>query len=313
MNEKINWPHTLKTGDTIGVFSPSEPLWDGRLEQVFLGCRRLEKYGYSVILSSNVDKEQWDSAGSIDDRLTDFNELLTNKGVQAIGSSWGGKAANQLVGSLNYDKIIQEKKPIFGFSDVAVLLNNITLRTGLITYFGPNVVGKLHETDHDDLHLLCDPNHGEGSNPFIARSLTEEWRAIRTQGSYEGTLFGGNLSTFVLGVELDLLKQHRGNIILFWESSSETPQIIKQYLNCLLLNGALNSVSCMIVGDVRWTDDGYEHEPIEDFLSDFASRAGIGLIMCPTFGHAKLTNPIIPVGATFHVESSPTNSRIIIG
>ena len=295
------WPNVLTNGNTIGIFAPSEPLWDHRRKKVLEGEALLHESGFKVRQSSNLFAEHYDSAGNVEQRLDDLIELLTDPSVHCLGGAWGGKSANELLEKLDYDLCLKAQKPIFGFSDVAVLLNAITARTGLITYFGPNVVGKLNESKNYDLILIKDPNHGKGKNPFLVNAEVNLWNTI-IPGDGEGRLFGGNLSTFVLGLTGTRYMEKMDDCIFFWESAGETPQIIKQHLTCLKNAGFFKKLQAMIVGDVHWPSDGYEHQPVKDVITEVIGDLDIPVFNCPTFGHVQLPNPIIPIGALMKVS-----------
>src|SRR6266700_4680280 len=147
-------PHKLATGQCIGVFAPSEPITESRSSKLQRGISILEDCGFTVRLGSNVAKQRYYMAGTPKERVDDIHELASADQVNALMAAWGGKSANQLVSLINYEILKQAQKPILGFSDGGVLLNAITAQTGLITFYGPNVVGKLFETKHADLALL---------------------------------------------------------------------------------------------------------------------------------------------------------------
>lgn len=306
----MRWPNILTGGNTIGVFAPSEPLWGDRRTRLEAGERLLHDEGFMIRRSKNLFAEHFDSAGTVEQRLEDIQELLGDPSVHALGGAWGGKSANELIEGLDYDRCLKTAKPIFGFSDVGVILNAITAKTGLITFFGPNIVGKLDESSNCDLSLMKDPEHGKGKNPFLNNAQNKVWDVI-IPGEGSGRLFGGNLSTFVLGLTGSTLFKPMVGCVFFWESAGETPQIIKQHLYCLRNSGFLYKISAMVIGDVRWPQDGYDHQPIESVIEEVLRGIDIPVFRCPTFGHASLPNPIIPIGAMMSFSSDPDCSVLI--
>lgn len=71
------WPRTLVRGDCIGIFAPSEPLWGDRADRVAAGREILRNHGYATIVGENLSAEEWDSAGTISERLDDIHSLLS--------------------------------------------------------------------------------------------------------------------------------------------------------------------------------------------------------------------------------------------
>ena len=146
-------PTRLRPGSTLGVFSPSEPLTAERQQRMRPSIALLER-NFAVQFSRHALAETYYTAGSVTERLSDIDELLEDDGVDCLLASWGGKNANQLVRCLPYAELARRRKPIVGFSDVCVILNAITAETGLITFCGPNIAGKMAESEHWGLDLL---------------------------------------------------------------------------------------------------------------------------------------------------------------
>ena len=236
-------------------------------------------------------------AGSRLQRVSDIVELLADTTIGALLASWGGKSANQLVRDLPYDEFLAARKPVIGFSDACVLLNAITAVTGLITFAGPNIAGKLIESSHWDLGLM----RGNNEPPF-GRTAEDCWHTI-IPGHAQGQLFGGNLSTFVLGTVGTDVMALMHDIIFFWESASEPPQIIDQHLACLDNAGFLERVRAIIVGDVSYTEEARKERPLDDVIRDYALKYQIPAVQIPTFGHHMLENPAIPIGAVVELNT----------
>jgi len=225
--------------------------------------------------------------------------------------SWGGKCCNQLVSHLNYQIIGESQKPILGFSDVCVLLNAITAKTHLVTFHGPNVAGKLFETRHANLSLLTNEHHSTTLN-VLGNTESVNTKVIRG-GVAEGRLFGGNLTTFVLGLLGSPYMPQFEQGIFFWESASERPQIIDQYLAALRNAGMFNKLSGMIIGDfIQEERADYKVRDPFDVIRDAVSEYQFPVIYCPTFGHpGNLENPIIPIGAKCRLDSDSMNLTLL--
>ena len=212
-------PRRLRHGDTLGIFSPSEPLTVER-QQRMAGSLELIERNFEIKYAPNAFSETYYEAGSKEERLADIRTLLEDEQVDALVGSWGGKSANQLLKELPYEQIAHARRAWIGFSDVCVILNAITAATGMVTFCGPNIAGKFHESEHWDLDLIC----GETVPPFgwASRDKTD----FLVSGDAEGVLYGGNLSTFVLGLAGTQWMEAMQDVVFFWESASEPPQIL---------------------------------------------------------------------------------------
>ncbi len=91
---------------------------------------------------------------------------------------------------MDYEKIKAAKKPILGFSDPCVLTNYINAKTNIVTFYGPNVVGKLTQTEHSDLNILKStlPNNFN----ILGKVENVESKVLKS-GKRTGRLFGGKI------------------------------------------------------------------------------------------------------------------------
>jgi muramoyltetrapeptide carboxypeptidase len=292
----------VKKGSTIGIFSPSEPIVEKRISRFDTGISILESNGFKTRLATNALKITNYTAGSVSDRVSDFHELLKANDVDVLVSSWGGKSCNQLVKYIDYDLVRLKQKAILGFSDAGVLLNHITAKTGLITFYGPNVIGKLDETEHENMAFLNDD--------FFQGNILGNVERVNCQviksGISEGKLIGGNLSTFVLGVvSSQIPDSYFDNSIFFWEDAGSPAQIINQYLTAISNRGIFNRINGMIIGDFI-TEDTNEWKRTNDFdsIKQALGNCNFPVIYAPTFGHKKLENPLMPIGAKCRLDAN---------
>jgi len=293
---------SIEKNAQIGVYSPSEPISKTRESRFRQGVEVLESHGFKVKIARNALKCTNFTAGTVEDRLSDISSLLSDRETSVLFASWGGKSCNQLVGGLDYRLLQETRKPILGFSDIGVLLNNITARTGLITFFGPNVLGKLDETCHSGLSILQTKNN---TSNLLGNTSQVPCKALRN-GIAEGHLIGGNLSTFVLGVVCsDVPDSYYDNAILFWEDAGNTTQIINQYLTAISNRGIFHRIRGMIIGDFL-TEEPLDWKKADDFSSVMSAvgNCDIPVLYAPTFGHKKLENPILPIGARCRLDVS---------
>lgn len=310
MNTKISIPvKRFIEKTTIGIFSPSEPIVGNREEKFRNGLSILQKHGFQTKLAKNSLIKTGYMAGSIQNRIDDIYELINDINVGALITSWGGKSCNQLIKNLDFEKIAQARKPIMGFSDGDVLLNAITAHTGLITFHGPNVVGKLDETQHSDLSFF---QRNLNNYNILGETAHEVASTIRS-GKITGKLFGGNLSTFVLSMIHSVIsEEYWEGGIFFWEETSLPPQLIDQYLTGLKNTGFLDRLGGMVIGQFIY-DDPVNWKQMDGLLAikQILSKYNYPILYCPTFGHSKLENPIIPIGAICSLDTHKAELQLV--
>jgi muramoyltetrapeptide carboxypeptidase len=292
-------PLKLDYGASLGLFSPAEPLIPERLRTLEASVALLEQHGYRITYAPNARVQGTYAAGTPDERASDIHGLASDPGIDGLFATWGGKSCNQLLALLDYDLLLKARKPILGFSDVAVLLNAITARTGLLTYHFL-VAGRMPETHHSDLALA----RGDTSNfgDVFDFSATDLPRSVFREGRAQGVLFGGNLSTFVVGLLGTDFLEEMHDIVFFWESASERPMVVDQHLTALRNAGFFERVRAMVIGSV-FAGGELTGAEIGEAIKNATADYDFPIIYSPTFGHLPTRNPLVPLGANCAVDS----------
>ena len=270
---------------TIGGFSPSDPLIGHRLERAASIVRHLRQFDISVSFSSHALQSDDGQSVAAAMRASDIHDLALDVSVHALIGACGGKASSQLLDLLDYRLLAKARKPIIGFSDVGVILNAITAKTGLVTFYGPNVLSKLNESKHSNLSAL---------RTGVQRPVENEHAVQLVPGTAEGRLVGGNLSTFTIAISGTGFEPIFDSTILFWESGTRNWRDIGQYLTALHLRGTLGRIKGMLIGKIG---DCYSLSDSERrFLLQFLAHLNIPILFSPFFGHGPADNPPLPIG-----------------
>ncbi|MFI2104397.1 S66 peptidase family protein [Isoptericola sp. NPDC019693] len=135
----IRYPRPLRPGDTIGVTAPSagvEPRLQARLRHAADGVRA---EGYEVRLGKTLSGAGIVSAPA-EVRAAELTAMLTDPAVRAVVPPWGGELATDLLGRLDWDALAADPTWLVGFSDTSTLQLPLTLRTGVATLHGQNLM-----------------------------------------------------------------------------------------------------------------------------------------------------------------------------
>lgn len=284
-------PKKVRKGATIGFFSPSDPIYPRRIRFIKLGVKILNDWGYSTEGISDKTLEDWSTLRPVNVRTDEFHEKLEDRNIDILIATWGGKNSSDLLPHLNHDLIRNSRKPIIGTSDIAVLLNAITSCSRLITYHGPNVLGKLNQTSEVGFPLL---QANIGSDYKFLPFSSEREIHILQEGSSSGRLVGGSLGTFTLGLSGTKYMPDFDKIIFFFESASLDYFRTRQHLQHLNITGFINRVVGVIIGAMTKIDessDKYFYRMILDLFP-----APVPIIKCNLFGHGLFYNPTFPIG-----------------
>lgn len=300
MTNSITRPRAIPDGGVIGAFTPSDPVVGDRQTRVFHGVELLGRAGLHVKFASNALTVDAENNVLPTARAADIMQLVEDSRVSALIATCGGKSSNSVLPLLDYSAIAAAAKPIIGFSDVGVLLNAITARTGLITFYGPNVLSKLDETQNHTLADFREEKSGATHTAPSAQTLVP--------GVVEGRLIGGNLSTFTVSIAGTEYEPRFDRTILMWEAGSADVRLVDQYLAALQLRGVIDRLSGMFIGRVGSDDELAGSD--RNYLVSLVSKYRFPVLWLPIFGHGDLENPAWPLGGL--VELNATRRTVTI-
>ena len=307
-------PLKLKTGDVVGIISPSTPVFSKK--ELSRGMKVLESLGFKPNLGPKALEVHANyQAGTREDRLKELHSMFLDDEVKAIFCTGGGYASIQLLSDLDWDLIRKNPKIFVGYSDITTLLNTISEKTGLITFHGPMVQGLGSETKGGKFTLKSFKRallKGErGPLPNYT-----EWKVLRA-GKTEGELVGGNLNIILSLMGTPYEPKWDGKI-LFWEEVAETIETIDNFLWRLRVARVFKKIEGMIVGkitDLQSIEDetegwaNLERPPLlEDIISQATEGYNFPILYGVDFGH-DVPSLTLPVGAKAHLDC-PAPGRV---
>lgn len=297
-------PPPLKPGDTIGLVTPAGPVRD--LVAFAFGKQLLEERGFRVKVPDDLFNEQDFLAGSDQERAAQFNSIWHDPEVKAVLAVRGGYGCLRLLPLLDLGKLAANPKILAGYSDLTVLLNEITRLTGLVTYHAP-VLNSLQRCDATSRDSFWRMLAGEGPE-----SIKPERLQVIREGQGRGPLTGGNLTSLVhlLGTPHEI--NWRGSI-LFLEDTGEPPYRIDRLLTHLERAGCLRELGGLILG--TFTDNGGEEEAwTASVWARVMELAGADFPIWADFpvGHGG-RNLSLPLGVAAEMDSASGTLRLFSG
>lgn len=286
------FPPPLRQGDTIGVMAPSSRIDAADLQA---GVQALTDRGYNVFVHPQTLEQFHQSAGTTEQKVKAFHDLVREPAIKAIFFATGGNRAMPMLDHLDYKLIKKHPKLYMGFSDCTVLLNAITAKTGIVTWHGPTLRRLLKNPQIDfNLRLLA----GE------EKSIALNGAKTINEGAAKGTLIGGNLSLFRYLVTSDDMPKAKGAILFLEEIAEEYSRVDRDF--CYLRrSGLLDKIGGLVLGqftDLRDTGTPFGFS-FEDIVREHTAGLNIPVIMNAPFGHdADLY--ALPVGATVRLEGT---------
>ncbi|WP_314083670.1 LD-carboxypeptidase [uncultured Gemella sp.] len=89
----------------------------------------LKSLGLVPVYSNYLYKDKFGKSASAEIRSEELMNFFSDKSIKAIFDISGGDLSNEILDYLDYDIIKKNIKLFFGYSDLSVVLNAITVKT----------------------------------------------------------------------------------------------------------------------------------------------------------------------------------------
>lgn len=233
-----NRPELLKRGDCVAIVSPSRAIFKDQIQEA---VKVFQTWGLQVVYGNSLYNKSGYFAGSDEERLTEFQEMIDDPTIKAIFCSRGGYGITRFLDRLNLNSLLEEPKWIVGFSDITALhlkLNQYQIESihGLMpVQFGYDGVAD----SIDSLYKIL----------FVPKSMYDvSVIECSIDGEVESELIGGNLSLICesLGTASEINTDAK---ILFIEEIDEYLYKVDRMLNQLKRAGKFDKLKGVLVGD----------------------------------------------------------------
>jgi muramoyltetrapeptide carboxypeptidase len=245
-------PPSLKSGDKIGIVSPSRKIKPGSLDNAI---SLFEGWGLRVQTASNVYSGYNQFGGSDHDRAADFQFMLDDTEIKAILCSRGGYGTVRIIDRIDFSRLISSPKWIVGYSDITVLHSHIITNCGVETIHAPMPAELSKErqppVSAKSMDLLREALFGIVPAYYLPN------HALSRKGRAEGMLTGGNLSVLcsLLGSNSEI---ETAGHLLFLEDVGENLYHIDRMMFTLRRSGVLENIAALVVGGMTGMKDDQE-------------------------------------------------------
>lgn len=316
---------TLRSGETIAVFSPSYPITAEVPVRYERGRDYLVSRGFTVVEGTLTGKSDHYRSGTIRERVDEVNALIRDPEVRCMMSAIGGTNSNSLLPYLDYEAFADDPKVVIGTSDVTAILLALYAKTGVTTYYGPAMVASFGEfpplvdvsfermmdaIGDESPRPLTLPNPQEWTEeriPWLTqdRAKTCQPNQLRTlrPGSAQGRLIGGNLNTMSAIWNTPYMPQIREGDILLIEDSMKDIATVERLFALLKCSNVFDAIGGLILGKHELFDDAGTGRTPSDVLLEVLDGEGAFPILadydcCHT--HPMLT---LPIGGQVHLNA----------
>lgn len=307
----IKYPR-LEKDATIGVTAPSSGVPEGLHEMFKQSCERLKSKGFHIICGDTVWTQEKAKSASAEKRADEFNEMMGADHINIIIPPWGGELLIEILEKIDFEQI--KNKWVVGYSDISALLLAITLKTGIATAHGTNLVDLRGEYSDDTTAMwqaVLSTNSGESVLQYSSSKYQKEWQhnapspcvfhlteqtywktVSNQQVQIQGRLLGGCIDVIrhligtAYGDVQTFRKQHiSGEPVLWYLENCElnTPDL-KRSLVQMKLAGWFEQCAGIMFGrsDANTPVNNYT---VEDVYKELSDELGIPIIYDVDCGH----------------------------
>lgn len=307
----IRYP-SFKTDATIGVTAPSSGVPQVLHSLIEAAQRRLEQEGFSVEIGETTWTQEKARSASAQERGEEFNQMMQDENIQLIFPPWGGELLIEMLEFVDFDNL--QEKWVLGYSDVSLLMLAITLKSGIATAIGTNLVDIRGKTSDDTTAMWKDVLLTKAGEEVVQKSsskyqakwqhdnptdhifhLTEEtkWKTIsRNPERISGRVLGGCIDVIrhLIGTPYGDMKTFKEkhipgeSVVWVLENCELTTTDLRRTLVQMKLAGWFEDCAGLVFGrsPANTPVSGYR---AEDVYQELAEELGIPVIYDVDFGH----------------------------
>lgn len=264
---------------TVAIVAPSGIFDRNRLHK---GIAFLQSNGFTVLKSPNLYETHRVTAGTIEQRLSDFRWAMQHPDVDFICFARGGYGCIELLEHIDFSCL--KEKCILGFSDATAM--GAAISNGNIDNFihAPVIHSLSDHCDEESQNHLLSFLESKGTH---CPSMVGEWLCHPVEKAITRPIVGGNLCmlTTLLGTPWQL--DCNGKILLL-EEIAEPAYKVQRMLKHLIYSGMLDGCraiglgswsNCRLPPDVSWT--------LSDLIIENLQPMEIPIFYNLPFGHGQ--------------------------
>lgn len=325
-------PTKLKTGDEIRIIAPAQTMCIVSDSVIEIAIKRLNFLGFKVSFGNYVfETDALLNNAHYSHRIKDLNDAFKDKNVKCILSAIGGYSSIDVINEIDYNAIAENPKIFCGFSDITIIENTITNKTGLITYYGPHFssFGMIEGFEYTEISFMkmlstnsfihqISPSKYWSDDPWFINQNDRKYipnagfLAIN-EGEAYGEIVGGNISSLCTLMATKYAPNLSGKILFIEDVCEDASTFYRTFdmkLETLLLNPTFKQIKGIVIGRLP----GTLHDPIKNIIKIVENKKAlhnIPVLYGIDFGH---TTPIltIPIGGYCHIKCNKNNPSIEI-
>lgn len=313
------------TAPSSGVDAPLHPL-------MHQAVARLQTMGFTTTVGDTVWNQYKAKSADKITRAKELNAMLQDDSIDLIFPPWGGELLIEILEHIEFDKI--SSKWLLGYSDTSALLLAITLKTGMATAHGTNVIdirGKYSDdttkrwldvlntqagasvTQQSSEYYQPKWQHDNPTDYIFHLAEKTEWKTVNDNDTQiEGRLLGGctdvihHLVGTPYGDVEGFINTHdiKEPIIWYFENCEDSPTDLKRALTQMKYAGWFDRCGGIMFGRTAVKED-VEGYTFLDVYREIHKDLGVPVFYDIDCGH-------VPPQVTF-VNGAYANVQLIDG
>jgi muramoyltetrapeptide carboxypeptidase len=308
-------PPRLQAGDKVGIVAPASATF--QTVDIDIARESLEALGLKVKIGPNVLARHGYLAGGDEDRAADINAFFADDSIKAVVPIRGGWGSSRVLPYLDYDTIKRNPKVVVGYSDITALHLGIHAKTGLVTFHGPNGMGRWDSWSLDYFKRLLFGAEALTLTNLVklsdrnALTPTEHRVQTITGGTARGRLLGGNLTVLTAILGSPYVPSFEG-AILFLEDVGEDLYRVDRMFTQLKLAGVLDRIRGFVFGTCAecGPGEGFASLTLEEIFTDHIKPLGIPAWFGAMIGH-QTPQWTVPVGIDAEIDAAKGTIRLL--
>jgi muramoyltetrapeptide carboxypeptidase len=202
------------------------------------GKAALEAAGYKVKVMPRLNFKK---VAPVADRVADFEQAWMDPEVDLVLCARGGTGAEDLLDKLDWAKLRTRNQRVLGFSNITMLLNAMLKEKAGRPFSGPTLSQLLYAK--------------RPSLDWLAKALAEEKPMPDVKltplrpGACKGLACGGHTALVLKGIQMGWAADTKGRIV-FLETSTREPSVIRKTLDDIVASGYFNGCAGVVFGEL---------------------------------------------------------------
>lgn len=228
----------LKQGNKIAIVVNSNGIDKKQKNEIDYLIKILENFGLKIEYSPYIYKQENVFSGTAQQKADALMKFYKDKDIKAIFDISGGDLANSVIDFLDYNEIIHNNKPLFGYSDLTCLMNAIYAKTGQI-----NVLYQIRNLIN---------NHQQQTNFYNSLFLNQndlyDFNYQFIQGNeLSGIVVGGNIRCLLKLAGTSYFPNMKDKVLFLESLGGRLPLIYSHFVHLQQLN-VFKDIKGLILG-----------------------------------------------------------------